>query len=382
LACALIAVIAGVLAIAATSNGWPSPSTLVRLATTDQLASLATELDPGFHLVPPQGHYDGQYYYAIALDPFATGEAHNLIDQANYRYGRPMHGWLAAVLSLGQPQFIPNALLFLSLAGLAIGGFAASRLSVLFGRTPWGGLIIAMSPGLLFATTSSTTEPMGTALAILLILAWIRRSNPLLIGVLSIVMSLYREQLLLVVLGILLYEGVGVIRRRSWSGGAEAGMIATVFWGPLALVVWFTYVHLRFGQWPSPLESGNTNIPFRGWLETFQYAQFLQGTGDNSDSQIGTTSPPYLIALAVLLLSAAWASRRVRTPIEGVLLAEVALVCILDWRTLVYPHEIFRIPSLAILAAIGVLLLRPELATSEPEVEPEVSVAAEPGPGV
>jgi hypothetical protein len=38
------------------------------------------------------------------------------------------------------------------------------------GRPPWGGLVISMSPGLLFATTVSTTETVVLA-------AWIRYAH-------------------------------------------------------------------------------------------------------------------------------------------------------------------------------------------------------------
>ena len=47
-----------------------------------------------------------------------------------------------------------------------------------------------------------------------------------------------------------------------------------------------------------------------------------------------------------------------RTVLEGVLVAQVALMSVLGWRTLVYPHEMFRIPSFAVLVALAALLLR------------------------
>ena len=367
--CALVAVVAGLLAIVATSYGWPDPSLLVRLSVVDPLSLLATHVDPDFALVPRQAHYDGLYYYAIALDPFANGQAHTLIDQAAYRYSRPMHGWLAALLSGGRFQYVPEAMLALSMLGLALGGYAASRLSVAFGRTPWGGLLIAMSPGLLFATTSSTTEPMGTALAIVLVLAWLARAHPVVLAALSVVMSLYREQLILVIGGILLYEVVSRLRRRDVAQPPGRARVVALLVGPLALAAWVVYLHARFDEWPRPTEAGSTSLPGVGWVETFRYALFLQQQGGTAESQIGTTAPSFLIALAVLLLAALWASRRVRTVLEGVLVAEVAAMSLLGWRTLVYPHEMYRIPTLAVLVAIAVLLLRSRPASAhEPAV--------------
>jgi hypothetical protein len=41
-----------------------------------------------------------------------------------------------------------------------------------------------------------------------------------------------------------------------------------------------------------------------GWIESFRVAYGSQNTGNLVDHQIGSTAPPYLIALAVLLLAA------------------------------------------------------------------------------
>src|ERR1700676_4156926 len=83
---------------------------------------LVREADPGFHFVSPAQHYDGTYYYAIARDLLLRGREHTLIDQATYRYGHPLHGWLAGMLSFGQARAVPAALLLLSLIGLALAG--------------------------------------------------------------------------------------------------------------------------------------------------------------------------------------------------------------------------------------------------------------------
>ena len=364
IACALIAVLAGVTAIwAANDASWPDASTLVKVAFSDQIAPLAVAIDPGFDLGGGQEHYDGLYYYAIALDPFALGQAHELIDMPGYRYGRPMHGWLASMLSLSNHSLIPEALLGLSLIGLALGAFGASRLCVHFGRTPWGGLVIAMSPGVLFAATVSTTETMGAALAICLVLAWVRRWPTWSIALIAILLSLYREQLVLVIIGLLLFEVIDRIRSRTWPGRDEIRRAGALLAGPAALAAWLLYAHAQFGTWPMPDDPGNLSLPPMGWIESFRVAYGSQNTGNLVDHQIGSTTPPYLIALAVLLLAALWAARRVRTPLDTILIIQVILMASLGWRTLVFPHEMYRIPSLAILAALAVLLLPGGLAS-------------------
>jgi hypothetical protein len=372
LACALIAMLAGVASIwAANDASWPDASTLVKVAFSDPIAPLAVSIDPAFDLGGGQEHYDGLYYYAIALDPFALGQAHELIDMAGYRYGRPMHGWLASVVSLGDQARLPEALLALSLIGLALGAFGASRLCVHFGRTAWGGIVIAMSPGLLFATTVSTTETMGTALAIGLVLAWVRRWSPWAIALIAIMLSLYREQLVLVIIGILLFEVIDRIRRRSRPGGEQIRRTAALLAGPVALAAWLVYAHAQFGTWPTPDDPGNLSVPPLGWIESFRVAYGSQNAGSLVDQQIGSTAPPYLIALAVLLLAALWAARKVRSPLDTILILQVILMASLGWRTLAFPHEMYRIPSLAILAALAVLLLAGGSAVSRDSSSPD-----------
>lgn len=357
LACAVIAVLAGLAAIWASNATWPDSSALVKVAESDAIAGLARAIDPDFVLVGGQEHYDGIYYYAIALDPLALGGAHDLVDQAGYRYGRPMHGWLAALISLGHATAIPDALLVLSLLGLGLGAYVTSLLCRQFGRTPWGGLVIAMSPGLLFATTVSVTETMGAAMAIALVLAWMRRARPWVIAALSVLLSLYREQLVLVLVGVAGYAVVDSWRTRRRPTRTQAWRLAALATGPIVLACWLGYLRTRFAQPPAPIGEGNVDAPLMGWLASFRWAIWLQQHGNLNDAQIGSTSPSVLIAIAVLLLAALWAARDLRSPVDGVLIMQVVLMAVLSWRTLLYPHELYRIPALSILAALGALLL-------------------------
>lgn len=357
--CALAAVLASLITIWATNDGWPDASQLVKVANTDPLAALAITVDSDFNLVGYQEHYDGAYYYAIALDPAATGLAHTLIDQAAYRYGRPLHGWLARFIAVGQADFFPEALLLLSIAGMAALAYGVSQLSLDCGRSAWAGLIVAMSPGLLFSSTVSTTEPASTALVVWLIVFWQRNARPVVIAAVSTAMLFYREQLMVVLIGLVLSELVMHFRVRDTSKGPSIKRLAALAVGPLLLASWWLWVHSRFDAWPRPQESGNIDLPARGWLETFAYARWLQTAGGTAEQQIGSTAPAYLIAMAVLLLTALVVARRVRTPLEAVLIVQVVFVSLLSWRTLVYPHEMYRIAQLPMAIAIGVLLLQP-----------------------
>ena len=82
--------------------------------------------------VPSKG-YDGQFYYRLALDPFNWSKtAYGITMDQSYRYTRIGYPILAWLVSLGQHQFVPVALVVINLLGVAamayLGGiFARDR---------------------------------------------------------------------------------------------------------------------------------------------------------------------------------------------------------------------------------------------------------------
>jgi hypothetical protein len=356
LACAVIAVLAGLGAIFAAQDGSLHPSALVKISDQDPIARYARAADPHFRLVHLPQHYDGTYYYAVARDPFGTGRAHTLIDQAAYRYGHPLHGWLAGVLSAGEPRAVPVALLALSLLGMALGGWAISRLAAHFGRTPWAGLVMAASPGLLYSTTVDTTEALGAALVALTILAWVNRRYPV-AAVLIVMLCLDKEQYVTVPIGLALWELVLARRARGVPERLVQKTLAIVT-GPVVLACWYIYVRGQFGSWPWNYEPGNFGAPFAGWAETFRLAHGLAG-GDFYAAQIGDLTPVVLVATAVILILAAVMALRVQTILDLPLLGMVVITSMQGWRTMLYPHELFRTTAIAVLLAVAVIFTRP-----------------------
>jgi hypothetical protein len=358
--CGAIATITGLGAMVGAQGGALHPSQLVHISNQDPIAGLAQSGDPHFRFVTLYQHYDGAYYYAVARDPFMAGKAHTLIDQPAYRYGHPLHGWLAGLLSVGQARLVPLALLLLSLIGLAVGGWAASRLAVHFGRTPWAGLVIAVSPGLLFAATADTTETFGVALLALSFLAWLRGRFGW-AALLIVALCLDKEQYVTVPLGFAIWELVSARRRRTPVEQPKLKAIAIVT-GPIVLSAWYVVVHARLHAWPWTYESGNFGAPFAGWRETFRLAYSLSGS-TFAGSEIGGMTPAVLIATAALLIIATIVALRIRSIFDATLLAMVVITSMQGWRTLLYPREVFRTPAVALLFALAVLLLRPRRET-------------------
>jgi hypothetical protein len=217
-ACASVALACAGLGVIASLNevGW-NTSALVRIHDTLPIAKLALRDNSSFRVRTSSGFYDGAFFYAIARDPLATGEAHQLmentafdshrvVNEAPYYWGHPAYGWLAWLASVGgHPSLVPDALLAVGLIAIFVAGAAASVLAQAIGWSPWGGLVIALNPGLLFAVNHDTSEPVGAALLLLGLFAYVRGRRGWALGLLA-ALCFVKEPLVLVPLAIAGWE--------------------------------------------------------------------------------------------------------------------------------------------------------------------------------
>jgi hypothetical protein len=349
--CAAIAVaVSGAAVIASIeARGW-SPTTLVRMGSTEPISQLARDADPDFRFVSPAAHYDGVYYYAIARDPLAWGEVHRLIDYPAYRYGHPGYGWLAWLLSLGQAEAVPAALLAINLLAVAVAAFTASVLARDYGWSPWGGLVVAFNPGVVYSVTADTSEPLGLAVLALALLAW-KRQRLVLATVALVALCLVKEPFVFVPLGLALWEGIEAARgRRSSDLERRLALLAA---GPLALAAWYVYLRLGYGHFPFSEAQGLTTVPPGGWLDSFRRGASL-AVGDFDQSQIGAAVVPLLAVCAGLLLFGIAAALRVRTPFDTVYLLFALVAFSLSWLGVLYPKDLFRelVVPLALVPAV------------------------------
>ena len=166
-------------------QGWDRTA-LVRMHDTLPLARLARHDDPTFKLRRDSGFYDGAFFYAIARDPLATGQAHRLVPERSYHFGHPGYGWLAWLASVGgRPNDVPEGLLVVGMAAMLAAGVAASFLARLLGWTPWAGLAVALNPGLVFAVANDTSEPLGAALLLGALVAFLNSRRGWTFGLLA-----------------------------------------------------------------------------------------------------------------------------------------------------------------------------------------------------
>lgn len=374
LVCGVVAVVVAVLTQWA--SRWPELhlSQLLHVSDTDPIATLIRELDPAFRFVTGVEHYDGVYYYAIALDPFASGQAHDLIDMAGYRYGSPLWGWLAGLFSFGNAAALPLVFWLMTLASLFAAGYLFSRLVASGGGSPWWGLAVAASPGLLYSSTTLLTEPLQVAMVCAILLWWSRgtKGSPWVLAVLVVLTCLLKQQLVLVPVALFLHAAHGMLRGRR-PGWLRLLALAA---GPAAYVGWTAFARTRFTPDQLVYGEGNIGLPFLGWLETFEFASYLR-VMDPYAMQIGTTAPSGIAATAVILAVGLAAGLYRRDALGFVVVLQAGLVTCLGWLTLLHPHEMFRIPSVPValaLASIGIGLRRgghQELRTEAPAPEPE-----------
>ena len=338
-------------------------SAIVRMSQGDPIAQVAGTADPGWVWVG--SHYDGIYFYAIALDPVATGQAHSLIDQAAYRYGHPGYGWIAGALALFDPRQLPLMLLVISLASFFVAGFAAGRVAELLGYSGWLGLVVALNPGLVFAVVNDTSEAFGAALLLATLWAWLSGRYRL-AGFLIIGLCFAKEPLLLVPLGLAIWEAITLLRgadRRTWFGRT-----AVLVPGPALYAVWVLWLHSVFGVWSfAEGVALSLPVPFVGWIETFRMSASMAAGGFDA-MQIGEGTLPIQVVSLVLIVLGLFRAARLRSPIDMAYLLVGLLTCYLTWWQVLYPKDLIRS-----LAFIWVLLPFVLLA---PRVLPPTRLAA------
>jgi hypothetical protein len=352
--CAGFSLAVGGLAVlgAVVPHGW-NVTGLVRMQAGGQdarIARLARATDPGFVLLR-EGRYDGVYYYAIARDPLARSDEHRTIDEPAYRYGHPGYAWLAWAASAGRAAAVPAALLALGLIGLGAAGAAGSLASLELGRSAWGGLLVALDPGLIYAVTSDTSEAVGAALLLLALVAFLRGRRGL-AALVTIPLCFVKEPFLLVPVALVLWE---LIHRRGQSRSRETALLAA---GPLLYVAWLGYVHVHLGAWSFSQGKGNLSAPLLGWK-----AALLKSGSRSFDptsgalTQVGQAAVPLLAVVgAALLLGVVVALyHRIETPVDAVFLLQAFLVYCASDVTIAFPKELLRTSAVALLLLPAVL---------------------------
>jgi hypothetical protein len=352
--CGVLALVAAAVALGATlAEHGGNLAVLVHMGPTEPMAEVA-RADPSFTFVDPAAHYDGVYFFAMALDPLALGDAHTRIDAPANRYGHPAYAWTAAIVSLGQQKLLPVALLLVGLAALYLAAVLLSDLASALGLTPWLGLAVAFNPGLIYAITADTAETFGAALLAASLLAWITRRR-LVAAVLMVPLCFAKEPLLAVPVGLALWELVHALPERlrpasmtASPAGDFARSLAALAPGLILYVAWNLFVHTRFGVFPFEQGLDRLSLPFTGWADTLSRASQLSTQG-YGEMQVGQAMVPLLAVLFVVIVVGSVVALRLRTLVDAVFLFSALLMVSLGWLPLLYPKDTFRISAFVLL---------------------------------
>jgi hypothetical protein len=205
------------------------------------------------------GHcgYDGQFAYAIAVDPL---NAPALMDVAAYRYQRILYPMLARVLGWGQRGLIAWTLIAINFAALLAGTAIVEALLRANGASRWYALAYGLFAGVLMPLRLDLTEPMAYALALAAVWATTTGRRPLTAGALLALAALTKETTLLFAAALVAYHALHRRMRDALIVGAAAAI-------PFA--IWQLILFAQFGQFGvgsggalgTPFEAA----PLRGW---------------------------------------------------------------------------------------------------------------------
>ena len=364
-ASALILSAAAAYALVGSAGG--RTSILVHMSASEPMSAFARAVDPGFAFVPIGSHYDGVYFYAIAIDPLARGAAHGVLDHGAYRYGHAGYGLLAWAASGGRAANAPAALLAINLVAVAGGAALASALAVRFSRSPWWGLAVALNPGIVYAVTADTSEPVGVAVALAGLVLWFsgRRVAGALVLAFAVVC---KEPLLIVPASLVAWEVLQTMRRRAEDGAPFR--IALLAVPAVVFVAWQAYLYSRFGVWPLADNGGLLAAPFAGFVDGGRISYGLT-FGSFEASQLGAAALPLMIAFGGAMLVGVVRSLRLRTPFAIMFLLFAVLSFTFEWQVFYYPKDLLRWAAIA-LTALPAAFLSEERA---PVVVPDPVVA-------
>lgn len=368
--CATVALVLGGLAasLSLMDRGWHS-SALVRMDPRESMSLIPRSEDPLF-VYTPNGHYDGVYFYAIALDPVATELPNRLIDSASYRYGHAGYGWLAALLSWGHAPLVPHVLLSINLIGFPLAAYLMSRLAAAFGWSPWGGLVVALNPGLIYALTVDTSEILCAVLLAGALLAWHER-RPVESAILLALLCLVKEIFVVVPAGLALWE---LMKRRREEGFRER--FALLIAVPFPLAVWWFYLYAAFGEWPFQSYPGSFTVPFGDWIGSIREAVRLSLVSDVA-SQLGTFAVALLVAVGGALIVAAIRAMRLRSYLDIIFLLLVLLASLLPVGAVMFPKDLVRNLSLTLALLPAILVAPPAQPAADSRRSPALSDSSE-----
>jgi hypothetical protein len=256
----------------------------------------------------PDG-YDGQFYYAIAQNPWKVQDAATL-DHPCFRHARLLYPALAWLLSDGDPAALLWALPLLNLIAFMGICWLGCLLAIHFGRGPWWGFLLPVAINAIMPAFRDLTDPLAALAIVGLLASWLMAWPTWLLVGWGVACVLSREQNIAMVLIV----GLESLLTRQWRRSVGLAAVAAVW------TAWMLTLHRLYGSWPSgPMNVGG---PFAGLWQRWTH---LRGDAGCLSVPAHALRMSLLTANLAVCVVAAWRGQRITGMIA---LAGFGLACI------------------------------------------------------
>jgi hypothetical protein len=214
--------------------------------------------------------YDGQFYYRLAVSPLSRETRVNGVtfDHAAYRFQRIVYPVIAMLLSAGQSQWVPLALVLTNLIGLVVIWILSSKITQRLELPPLTPVVVLLWPGFIVTLLHDTGEIISAALLLAAIYFYLtERLIPFLIA--ATLAALARETGIVVVAGLACLEAL----RGRWLRAVVVSLPIVPF------MAWREFVSIYWGgvQVTAP---GQLDWPFVGAVQALLAARGLSRYGE------------------------------------------------------------------------------------------------------
>jgi hypothetical protein len=286
--------------------------------------------------------YDGQYYFALAADPYHARDY--MGGSAGFVYSRVLYPAVSWAASLGSVHALPYAMLIVNLLAAVVATLAVALWLRRHGAPAWPAALFGLYPGLVFTVLRDLTEPLAFALVALAVLAWNDRHTGRLVlsAALFALAALTRETVLPFAAAAAAALVVADARRtgrwrdwRAWRRGLFFGAAAVA-----PLLVWRAVIAGYVHQPTQERGGAGWAVPFHGILSYWPW-------DPQHRVAVLTVVFPALAALAGALVLL-W---RGRAPVAATLLVVNVLLFVVF-----LPKSVYVDYAAAARASIGVVL--------------------------
>lgn len=214
---------------------------------------------------------DGQVFAAMAVDPAMEHPARfRTVEEAAYRWQRPVLGWLGWAASGGRAAVVPEALVALTVASVVALAVALARAIERAGGDGRWALLAVVLPGVLGNLTRVGPETLAAALLVVGCDRWRRRTgpgaDPLTVACFAAAI-LARESALFVPAALAVAPAWRAVRGRD--GAAPWRDVAALAATVVPFGCWLLVLRAHFGTFPKPNNPATLRLtPLAGVVES------------------------------------------------------------------------------------------------------------------